>query len=204
MKLTLVVFTLFLATICSFAQDSVAVQREYSFALRYRPLLVWNGIGVGYYLHPNHSVEIYGTGQATIELLDAQLVLERSVILEYRYYAINREKTRWFIAPYFKHGRGDYVAVGDVEYITPGWIDEYFKDNSGGMVIGLQFARRERKKGRAYAEIFAGPEYIFRGYRQTYFGENPTGEENRIRKVQRWGFVRFGINFCYDFYRKNR
>jgi len=64
------------------AQDSVAVAKKVSFVIRYRPFIVWNGIGVGYFLNPNNSVEIYGTGQATIELLDAQLVLEHSLIPE--------------------------------------------------------------------------------------------------------------------------
>ena len=202
MKPAVLLIALFCLALGTAAQDSVSVQREYGFALRYRPLIVWNGIGAGYYLHPNHSVEVYGTGQATIELLDAQLVLERSLFLEYRYYVVNRKKTRWFLAPYFKHGRGDYVPIGD--YDLRGWYGSYFRDNAIGAVVGFQFMKRDKKRGRAYAEVFVGPQYIFRSTPQLYYGDNPTGEENRIFKEQDWGFVRFGINFCYDFYRKRQ
>jgi hypothetical protein len=180
-------------------RDSSSAHQQASFVIRYRPLLIWNGIGMGYYLHPNHSLEVYGTGQATIELLDAQLVLERSVILEYRYYAINRKKTRWFVAPYFKHGRGDIAYFGDED---PEWRKrEYLKDNALGMSIGLQFHRRYKRKGISYAEVFASPQYIIRKY---YSSADLQTGIRQTSTIKNWGFVQFGINFCYDFYRKSR
>ncbi len=201
MKTLLLFLTVLCISASAWAQQDTTLPQA-SFVIRYRPLIIWNGIGLGYYLHPNHSIELYGTGQATIELLDAQLVLERSVILEYRYYAINRQKTRWFVAPYFKHGRGDITHLFEnYDYDPDQSQRQYLKDNGLGAIIGFQFNIKPKRKGKSYGEVFAGPQYIFRTYysrADLYTGLRQTSQ------VTSWGFVRFGVNFCYDFYRKNR
>lgn len=200
-------FVCFLFIVClslSIQAQTDSTRQRSGFILRYRPLLLWNGIGVGHYLHPNHSIEVYGTLQATFDLWDPETLWERSVIVEYRYYAVNRQKTRWFIAPFFKHGHSRFVTLVNSQ-ITGGidfWERMYVKDNVIGGVIGFQFNRKNKRKGQSYTEVFAGPQFMFRQYHERYAGNSFVYFPDRVVKASGGGFVRFGVNFCYDFYRK--
>jgi len=87
---------------------------------------------------------------------------------------VNRQKTRWFVSPYFKYGRGDIVYLGD-----PGeppeelsWRRLYLKDQAIGATVGFQFAIREKKRAQSAVELFAGPQYIFRKYYEQPYGLN--------------------------------
>ena len=126
--------------------------------------------------------------------------VRRSIQMDYRYYftPIKKKKDEWkfFVSPFVR-----YMKWKD--YYAEGAVTDYFQNESwnytAGILLGYCFDAGQ--DDGMYTEFFIGPQYIYRKTSEGLTQNSVSVEQTYF--TQKFG-IRFGMNFCGLFTRKEK